>query len=591
MVRDTRRDGPGILLLSAGLALLGRSAGAQLAPDDIVVSDAGFGAAALFLVDRTSGNRTVLSGCADDACTALVGGGPGFEGPAEIAFEAGGLPVVVDQTLASLLRVDPITGDRSDVSGCDAPGCGAPVGAGPAFGEPIGAVVLADGTLLVSDRVAVNMSPSRILAVDPTNGDRTVVSGCPDFACAAPVGAGPALSFVDGLALEPSGDVLVTQGASADVLRVDPTTGNRASAAAGTGPFFGQPRGLAPLPDDSFLVVSGSDETLYRVTATGDRAVFSGCLDGPCSTLRGSGPVFGFPFGVARAFDGSLLVTDSFPSALLEVGRTLGDRFVLSGCADPACTGVVGAGESFRQASRVAVVPTPQATVFDFESDIPGGIPGGVVGTGGNVTVAEAGGFTGFAAPAAAGSQLAYLSSGPASNGVGPSGADVTGDGSEEQDVASLFLFFERTAADPPDLAFDYDVVTGETTVEDPFAVWLDGSLVASGAVGSDNGSFPGVAGFSGVPATGPDGSSFDQGRLGYRTVRIDDVPVGFHVLHFFVADAFDDGVDTGMLVDGVRFVPEPGRLGMLLAGIAALLVTRARRSAAVGAPGAAPSP
>jgi len=197
----------------------------------------------------------------------------------------------------------------------------------------------------------------------------------------------------------------------------------------------------------------------------------------------------------------------------------------------------------------------------------------------GNVTVRTGASFTGpgggFSAPE--GSQFAYLSNGPAANGGGSSGTNRTGALGPEIDVAKMsFLFF---AATPGILSFDYDVFTSEVSdaestnpdpVPDPFEVLVGLTHVVRGAISTANGVFPGVGGFDLVNITGPDGSVFTDGRLGFSTVNV-PIGAGNHLLEFFVGDDDDDTIDTALLIDNIRFsvnvVPEPSSLALFVIG------------------------
>lgn len=75
-------------------------------------------------VNPETGNRTVVSGGSGprigtlQRCTdTLSGNGPEFSNIAAFAVEAGGI-LVADPNLDAVLRVDPVTGDRTVVSGC-----------------------------------------------------------------------------------------------------------------------------------------------------------------------------------------------------------------------------------------------------------------------------------------------------------------------------------------------------------------------------------------------------------------------------------------------------------------------------------------
>ncbi len=93
-----------------------------------------------------------------------VGSGPGFVTPFDIGVEADGSLVVIDPGLEAVVRVDPVSGDRTILSD-------ASVGSGPGFGAPFGIAVEADGSLVV-----VDIGLEVVLRVDPVSGDRTIIS-------------------------------------------------------------------------------------------------------------------------------------------------------------------------------------------------------------------------------------------------------------------------------------------------------------------------------------------------------------------------------------------------------------------------------
>jgi len=101
-----------------------------------------------------------------------IGSGPDFESPFSIAVEADGSLVVVDFDLEAVLRVDPVSGDRTIISD-------ASTGSGPGFESPLGIAVEADGSLVV-----VDSDLEAVVRVDPVSGDRTIISD-------ASTGSGP----------------------------------------------------------------------------------------------------------------------------------------------------------------------------------------------------------------------------------------------------------------------------------------------------------------------------------------------------------------------------------------------------------------
>ncbi len=148
------------LVILGVLICLANSARA-LEPGDLVVVEQ----TRLLHVDTATGNRTVISGCVDtNACFpgAKIGSGPTWSMVGGIAFEDDGSilvgtlgvspdPNATPRTLPpAVIRVNPTTGDRVVISGCDAvdleagsnPVCLSEVGSGPSIeGTPIPARV------------------------------------------------------------------------------------------------------------------------------------------------------------------------------------------------------------------------------------------------------------------------------------------------------------------------------------------------------------------------------------------------------------------------------------------------------------------
>jgi len=108
----------------------------------------------------------------NDSVTIFIGSGPGFLSPFGIAVEADGSLVVVDFGLDAVVRVDPVSGDRTIISN-------ASIGSGPGFVGPVGVAVEANGSLVVADS-----GLDAVVRVDPVSGDRTIISD-------ARIGSGP----------------------------------------------------------------------------------------------------------------------------------------------------------------------------------------------------------------------------------------------------------------------------------------------------------------------------------------------------------------------------------------------------------------
>ena len=262
---------------------------------DILVVDEGRWL--IWRIDAISGDREILSGCVDFQanldCVETVGSGPWLPGAWGIALEQDGQILVVDSSIDAVVRIDPTTGDRTVVSGCSFPNCDWSVdaiGTGNNFRIPYHVAVEPDGNILVGDPTAG--PPGNVIArVDPVTGDRTpvVCDRCPDG------GSGP-YGAPQGIAVETDGNILgVSQSLSAiiGVFRVDPITLVRtivSNADEGTGVPFIYPREIT-IEETGAILVPDSGRLIRVDPVTGNRELVTG--DGV-----GSGPDFS-SFGLA----------------------------------------------------------------------------------------------------------------------------------------------------------------------------------------------------------------------------------------------------------------------------------------------------
>jgi len=361
---------------------------------------------AILSIDPMTGDRAVLSGSepfGGDCVTVGSGAVLGDVGP--IAEDLVGLLLAGDGDGsgggARVLVVDPETGNRSVLSGCDgaplAPsGCSGPiVGTGPSF-DFVQALEVVDpeaashpglagelGNALIGTDVG-DCSSDTILVLDRSTGDRRVLSG-PDASCAL-VGSGDPISEINALELTPDGVIWAADGdGSARVVRVETDTGNRSVASGcdtlergrctgvivGSGPALSFVRGLeqadpmAPILALAVLSDCFGDAILAIDPVSGDRTVISG-LDAACNPV-GSGPAIFDAESLGRSPDGSLLVSEDQTGRLLRVDPTTGAREVVAGCSDPTPSGacappafVVGAGpQPGFLLSPIVFVPEP----------------------------------------------------------------------------------------------------------------------------------------------------------------------------------------------------------------------------------------
>lgn len=194
-----------------------------------------------------------LSGAVQTVSSATVGNGPVMVSAYQVTVEADGSPLVTADTgqtasWAEILRIDPSSGDRTIVSGGG-------TGSGPPLTLLTPSIAVApDGILFVGD-----MSPNNsdgIQRVDPASGDRTVVT-------APGVGTGPGIHGVAAVAVEPAGTLAYADELGDAVLRVDPATGDRtivSDASTGSGRPFGWLQGVATEADSTLVVLDSYRE-------------------------------------------------------------------------------------------------------------------------------------------------------------------------------------------------------------------------------------------------------------------------------------------------------------------------------------------
>jgi streptogramin lyase len=196
--------------------------------------------------------------------------------------ESTGALVTVEAVAPRVLRIHPVTGSRSIVSGCPANEAtgqclGTVIGQGPPLVDSTSIAVAPDGTLIVVDGCdPIFGCVPAVVRVDPRTGDRTMVSD-------ATRGTGPALIAPLGFAVEANGHLVVIDSAARAVVRVDPRTGDRTMVSGGTStrgvgiPFI-HPSTITMEADGHFVVVDDfiGLKALIRVDPVqGDRTILS----------------------------------------------------------------------------------------------------------------------------------------------------------------------------------------------------------------------------------------------------------------------------------------------------------------------------
>ncbi len=190
---------------------------------------------AVIAVDLTDGSRNVVSGCdIANRCPSgqyRVGDGVPLTQPTDAVLdEAGNRLIITDTYLSALVAVDLTNGNRSVVSGCTANDlC------------PVEERNIGDGTVMLHPQaLSINSSVTRIvvvddrldalLVVDATTGERVIVSGCLVRAiCVIPErGSGPSFDQPIAVVLDDdAGLAYVADNGLRAVVEVDLDNGNR----------------------------------------------------------------------------------------------------------------------------------------------------------------------------------------------------------------------------------------------------------------------------------------------------------------------------------------------------------------------------
>jgi hypothetical protein len=347
----------GICLFALVVARATPARAALPAGDIVATANISAGDTGLVLIDPTTGNRSILS---DNS----HGAGMPFSQPVGVSVTANGDLLVTDMgagngpmpvddvtsqpppTPARVYLVDPSTGNRTVLSQDSMTGITTPyaaIGSGPMFNGPAVARQVGD-QILVTDG---QLGAARLMTIDPNTGNRAFVSG-------GGVGIGPGLFSPGGIQV--SGTTAFVPDLSAGLFSVNLTTGNRtliSGSVAGSGPAVNAAADLAPYAGQLFVSAGNTADLstfgIYRIDpATGSRTVVS-------DSTVGTGPIWSAgTFTVAMEPGGTLLATSgSLSSAeLFAVDSTTGNRTILSDATH-------GAGPTLTSLIDVTVVRLP----------------------------------------------------------------------------------------------------------------------------------------------------------------------------------------------------------------------------------------
>ena len=292
----------------------------------------------VFAIDLDNGNRTIVSGINSGT---LVGNGPEMISPVSIKFDSSNnRALIADRGVGALFIVDLNNGDRTRIDG-----------EGPSFVSLLGADFFGE-----QQAVALDQLLETLVMVDLITGDRQLL---PNNA----IGTGPRIESPHSFALTSDG-LLISESAKSRLLNVNPDNGNRNVVVDAPEQFNFQGLTVDQRRNRAFVFnhIGSSAELMVMDLSTKELRVLS-------STTVGSGPDFitaekiTYHSGLNR-----ILVADSGARALIAVNPDTGERSILS---DNDSTGVdfdlpTGLAVN-RDGSRALVVDSNLGVLFDID--------------------------------------------------------------------------------------------------------------------------------------------------------------------------------------------------------------------------------
>lgn len=246
--------------------------------------------ARILRIDPATGNRSVVSGGIDGS---TIGTGPAMQTLYGLAIDASGNIIATSYSGNLVLKVDPVSGDRTVLGSSS-------IGSGAALSGPWGVAVEPDGNLVIAQYNA-----SSLIRLNPTTGVRTVISS-------AAVGSGTSLTYPTGLARLANGSyAVVNVSGSTYILGIDGTSGARTALAGtslGTGPTVGTRYTVSFDTSGNFYTADFSGNAIVRIdAATGNRTTVA-------SGTVGSGEALNGPLGILPTAVASVTQTSTPPA-------------------------------------------------------------------------------------------------------------------------------------------------------------------------------------------------------------------------------------------------------------------------------------
>jgi sugar lactone lactonase YvrE len=252
-----------------------------------------------------------------------IGTGPAFSARVYgIVVETNGNPVVVDGYggLLAVIRVDAQTGNRTVLSaGSNSP---YPAGMGAGFQSPVGIAMDSSGNFLVTDTLR-----QAVIRVDRVSGNRTTLSGDP---FGDNTGTGPDMNTPQGIAVAGDGSIFVSANGT---FEINPTNGNRTNITSSAGGFYGISMGTNGLVMGAYKLTINNNYAGGKVLGvnplTAGVITISCTGDGLGNPAVGTGANFYDPVGITVDNNGLPIISDVLVRSLFVIDPTTGNRSVL----------------------------------------------------------------------------------------------------------------------------------------------------------------------------------------------------------------------------------------------------------------------
>lgn len=260
--------------------------------------------------------------------------------------------------VVSTLAGSPAINDFADGSGSNA-----------RFNFPVGIAVAKDGTIFVADEFN-----HRIRKITPAGVVSTFAGATPGFSDGT--GANARFSNPRGIAIDAEGTLYIADTGNNRIRKITPSgvvstlAGSNAgfADATGTQALFNNPESLALDPDGNLLVTDRQNQRIRKITPAGVVTTFAGTgnvgfVDGPAGNA-----FFNFPRGIAIDAESNVYIADTGNHRI----RKISSSSIVSTLAGSSrgFTNGVGVAALFNQPTDLVLTPNRDLIITDSNNNV-----------------------------------------------------------------------------------------------------------------------------------------------------------------------------------------------------------------------------